>query len=132
MKIAIHNHGPEDKNFPTPQSVLEAVKGMDARMGLCMDIGHTMRSGVNPTEAAKMAGARLLDLHTKDVHLGKDGKWVSADCGDGDIDLVALFRQLKKQSFAGSCNLEYEVAGAGKDVGIQRCVYYLRGVAAAI
>jgi len=29
IKIAVHNHGPEDKHFPTPQSVLQAVKGMD-------------------------------------------------------------------------------------------------------
>src|SRR5580704_5208911 len=26
IKIAVHNHGPEDKQFPTPQSVLEVVK----------------------------------------------------------------------------------------------------------
>jgi sugar phosphate isomerase/epimerase len=132
IKVAVHNHGPSDKHFPTPQSALAAIKGMDPRVGLCMDIGHTMRSGVNPTEAAKLAGPRLLDLHTKDVHLAKDGKWVSADCGDGDIDLPALFRQLKKQGFSGFCNLEYEVAGAGKDLGIQRSMSYLRGVAAAI
>src|ERR1700738_3063425 len=45
IKIAIHNHGPEDKHFPSPKSVLDAVKGMDSRMGLCMDIGHTVRTG---------------------------------------------------------------------------------------
>ena len=39
IKIAVHNHGPEDKHFPTPQSVLKAVKNMDPRCGLCMDIG---------------------------------------------------------------------------------------------
>ena len=55
IKVAVHNHGPSDKHFPTPQSALAAVKGMDPRVGLCMDIGHTMRSGVNPTEAAKLA-----------------------------------------------------------------------------
>jgi sugar phosphate isomerase/epimerase len=132
IQVAVHNHGPSDKHFPTPQSALAAIKGMDPRVGLCMDIGHTMRSGVNPTEAAKLAGSRLLDLHTKDVHLASDGKWVSADCGDGDIDLPALFRQLKTQTFSGFCNLEYEVAGAGKDLGIQRSMSYLRGVAAAI
>ncbi len=113
IKVAVHNHGPSDKHFPTPQSALTAIKGMDARVGLCMDIGHTMRSGVNPTEAAKMAGVRMLDLHTKDVRM-VDGKWVSADCGDGDIDIPALFRQLVKQGFQGNCNLEYEVAGPAK------------------
>jgi sugar phosphate isomerase/epimerase len=132
IKVAVHNHGPSDKHFPTPQSALAAIKGMDPRVGLCMDIGHTMRSGVNPVEAAKLAGARLLDLHTKDIHLGKDGKWVSADCGDGDIDLPALFRQLEKQRFSGSANLEYEViSGPERDRGIEVSMYYLRGVAAA-
>ncbi len=132
IKVAVHNHGPSDKHFPTPQSALAAIKGMDPRVGLCMDIGHTMRSGVNPTDAAKLAGARLLDLHTKDVHMAKDGKWMSADCGDGDIDLAGLFRQLRKQGFSGFSNLEYEVSGPGKDLGIQRSMSYLRGVAAAI
>src|SRR5437879_3333740 len=47
IKIAIHNHGPEDKHFPTPESVLEAVRGLDQRCGLCMDIGHSARTGVD-------------------------------------------------------------------------------------
>lgn len=131
IKVAVHNHGPSDKHFPTPQSALAAIKGMDPRVGLCMDIGHTTRAGVNPTDAAKLAGARLLDLHTKDVRM-VNGKWVSADCGDGDIDLPGLFRQLKKQGFNGSANLEYEVAGPAKDLGIQRSMAYLRGIDAAV
>ena len=131
IKVAVHNHGPSDKHFPTPQSALAAIKGMDPRVGLCMDIGHTMRTGTSPVDAAKLAGARMLDLHTKDVRM-VDGKWVSADCGDGDIDLPGLFRQLKKQGFKGSCNLEYEVSGPTRDLGIQRSMAYLRGVAAAV
>jgi sugar phosphate isomerase/epimerase len=131
IKVAVHNHGPSDKHFPTPQSALAAIKGMDPRVGLCMDIGHTTRSGTSPIEAAQLAGARMLDLHTKDVKM-VNGKWVSADCGDGDIDLPGLFRQLRKQGFKGACNLEYEVAGPAKDVGIQRSMAYLRGVAAAV
>ena len=133
IKVAVHNHGPSDKHFPTPQSALAAIKGMDPRVGLCMDIGHTMRSGVNPVDAAKLAGPRLLDLHTKDVHMSKDGKWVAADCGDGDIDLPGLFRQLKKQGFSGYCNLE--VRGGRRGQGPRhRTVHVLslRGVAAAI
>ncbi len=133
IKVAVHNHGPQDKHFPTPQSALAAIEGMDPRVGLCMDIGHTMRSGVNPVEAARIAGPRLLDLHTKDLHLGKDGQWAGADCGDGDIDLPGLFRQLKKQGFSGSANLEYEdLKGPARDLGIERSIYYLRGVAATV
>src|SRR5579872_4028735 len=95
IKAAIHNHGPSDKHFPTPQSALAAIKGADPRLGLCMDIGHTMRTVTDPVTAAKEAGPRLLDMHTKDVKLS-DGKWDSVDCGDGDINLAGLFRHLQK------------------------------------
>src|SRR5947209_13168902 len=67
IKIAVHNHGPEDKHFPTPQSVLKAVKNLDPRCGLCMDIGHTSRTGVNIVDSIVEAGPRLLDMHTKDL-----------------------------------------------------------------
>ena len=67
IKCAIHNHGPEDKHFPTPQSVLEAVKGLDPRCGLCMDIGHSARTGVDVVKSIADAGSRLLDMHVKDL-----------------------------------------------------------------
>jgi sugar phosphate isomerase/epimerase len=109
IKVAIHNHGPSDKNFPTPQSALKVIRDMDPRVGLCMDIGHTMRSGVNPADAAKEAGARLLDMHTKDVRKEANGQWTAVVPGDGDIPLAALFRQLEKMHYAGYCNLEHEL-----------------------
>src|SRR3954452_1826089 len=67
IKAAIHNHGPEDKYFPAPADVLKAVKNMDERMGLCVDIGHTSRTGTNPLDAIKSAGRRLHDIHLKDL-----------------------------------------------------------------
>ena len=57
IKAAIHNHGPEDKYFPAPADVLKAVKNMDERMGLCVDIGHTSRTGTNPLDAIKVGGS---------------------------------------------------------------------------
>jgi sugar phosphate isomerase/epimerase len=132
IKVAIHNHGPSDKYFPTPESALAAIKGMDPRVGLCMDIGHTMRSGVDPVVAAREAGPRLLDIHSKDVKKNSAGQWVSADCGDGDLDLSGLFRQLVKMRFQGACNLEYEDKDDEKHGGMERSIAYLRGIAAAV
>src|SRR5438105_7064633 len=57
IKIAIHNHGPEDPNFPSPYDVLKAVKGMDPRVGLCIDWGHTVRAGADVMRATADAGA---------------------------------------------------------------------------
>ena len=51
IKAALHNHGPEDKEFPSPQSVLEAVKNLDPRVGLCMDVGHSTRAGADIVES---------------------------------------------------------------------------------
>jgi sugar phosphate isomerase/epimerase len=108
IKAAIHNHGPEDKQFPTPQSVLEAVKGMDPRMGLCIDIGHTARTGMDVVESIKLAGSRLLDLHVKDL---KDLKDKESQCvvGDGAMPIKEIFATLKKMKFTGGVMLEYEI-----------------------
>lgn len=132
IKVALHNHGPTDKHFPTPQSALAAMKDMDPRVGICMDVGHTVRSGVNPIEAARLAGPRLLDLHTKDMAT-VNGKLEAVDCGDGELDLAGLLRQLKAQGFRGSANLEHEaLTSPTANLSIHRSLAYMRGLAAAI
>src|SRR5258708_1460653 len=111
IKAAIHNHGPEDKDwFPTPESVMKAVKGMDQRMGLCIDIGHTVRTGADVVEAVREAlkAGRLHDMHSKDL---KDlsNKDSQVPVGDGVIPIVAIFKELEKGHYKGYVNLEYEV-----------------------
>jgi sugar phosphate isomerase/epimerase len=132
IKAAIHNHGPSDKHFPTPQSALAAIKGTDPRLGLCMDIGHTMRAGVDPVAAAHEAGSRLLDMHGKDVHKTAEGKWEAVDCGEGDINIAGLFRLLRKNGYKGACNLEYELKVADKVAGMAKSFAYLHGVNAGL
>ncbi|HWB85733.1 MAG TPA: sugar phosphate isomerase/epimerase [Bryobacteraceae bacterium] len=132
IKVAVHNHGPSDKYFPTPQSALKVIRNMDPRVGLCIDIGHTLRAGVNPVEAAKLAGPRLLDMHTKDVRKESNGKWVAVDVGEGDMPLAELFRLLEKMGYPGYCNLEYEVSTQDRMLGIQKSFYYMRGVVAGL
>ena len=76
IRIAIHNHGPEDKVWPSPMDVLKAVKGMDPRMGCCIDVGHCVRAGTDVVEAVRAAGPRLFNMHMKDLtNLTKIAKW---------------------------------------------------------
>lgn len=131
IKAAIHNHGPEDKHFPTPQSVLDAVKGMDPRMGLCMDIGHSTRAGADIVEWTQKAGNRLFDLHTKDL-INEKGKWVQVAVGDGNLPIVALFKALKKMNYQAGIHLEYEINAKDPYPGMERSLSYMRGVMAAI
>src|SRR5437667_2581207 len=131
MKIAIHNHGPEDKHFPTPQSVLEAVKGRDPRMGPCMDLGHSMRTGVDVVQSVEAAGSRLLDMHIKDLKSATD-KSSQCNVGDGVMPVVAIFKQLKKMKYQGCVNLEYEINAENPMPGMHHSIGYLKGVQAGL
>jgi sugar phosphate isomerase/epimerase len=66
IKVAIHNHGPEDKSFPAPQDAKKLLKGRDPRFGLCMDIGHATRAGVDAVKTVDECKDRLLDIHSVD------------------------------------------------------------------
>src|SRR5689334_2740764 len=123
IKCAIHNHGPEDKHFPTPQSVLAAVKGLDPRVGLCMDIGHSARTGVDVVKSVADAGSRLLDMHVKDL-ADPSVKESQVDVGDGKLPFPALFKQLKKMGYTGCVNLEYEINAKDPMMGMQRSYSY--------
>jgi sugar phosphate isomerase/epimerase len=131
IKVAIHNHGPEDEHFKSPYDVLKAVKGMDSRMGLCMDIGHTVRAGTDPVRAAADAGPRLLDMHAKDL---RDLNVKESQCivGEGKIPIPALFRQLQTMRYPGYVNLEYEIDADDPLPGMKQSMAYMRGVLAGL
>ena len=131
IKVAVHNHGPEDKNFPTPQSVLDVVKNMDPRMGLCIDCGHTSRTGVDVVESIRLAGPRLHSMHVKDLADAKV-KESQCDVGDGVLPMVAIFKQLHRMNYNGGVMLEYEINESDPMMGMQKSLAYMRGVMAGL
>ena len=131
IKIAIHNHGLTDKNFATPQSVLEAVKDLDPRCGLCFDMGHTAETGVELIESLDQAGSRLLDVHSKDLW-DKRSEANQCDVGEGVLPIVRVFRQLKKMDYRACVNLEYEIHPENPLAGMLKSMSYMRGVRDAL
>lgn len=131
IKVAIHNHGPEDKHFPSPYDVYKAVKGRDPHMGLCVDIGHTVRTGTDPTKAVTELKDRVYDLHVKDL---RDLKDKDSQCivGQGAIDFPGLFRALVQTNFTGHVGLEYEIDENDPLPGMLQSFAYMRGVLAGI
>jgi len=131
IKIAVHNHGPEDKNFPAPSDALKLVKNMDPRMGLCIDVGHTTRTGKDVLEEIRGAGTRLLDMHMKDL---KDLSVASSQCdvGEGKMPVVAIFKELKRMNYPGVVHLEYEINADNPLPGMQKSFSYMRGVLAGL
>ena len=131
IKAAIHNHGPEDPNFPSPYDALKAVKGLDPRMGLCIDFGHTARAGADPVRAVTDAGARLLDMHAKDL---RNFSSVDSQCvvGEGRMPIAEIFRQLRAIRYSGCVNLEYEIEPDNPLPGMRQSISYMRGVSAGL
>lgn len=127
IAVAIHNHGPEDRYFPGPRDALPVIRDMDPRVGLCVDLGHTTRTGVDVVEALAQAGDRLLDIHAKDL---KDLMVVDSQCvvGEGAMPIPAIFRQLGEMGYDGYVNLEYEIDEQTPLPGMQRSFAYMRGV----
>ena len=130
IKTAIHNHGPEDKHFPTPQSALHAVKNLDPRCGVCIDVGHTLRAGADVLESIQEAGPRLFDMHIKDARDMKKGD--GCPVGEGVFPVVDIFKRLRKVNYTGTVSLEYEVEADNPLAGMKASFAYMRGVLAGL
>jgi len=130
IKVAIHNHGPEDKHFPTPQSALRIVKDMDPRCGICMDAGHAARAGADLVESIREAGPRLFDIHIKDLRA--TSKDAGCPVGEGVLPIVGMFKELKKLNYSGTVSLEYEIEEDNPFTGMKASFAYMRGVLAGL
>jgi sugar phosphate isomerase/epimerase len=131
IRMAIHNHGPEDKQFPSPLDVLAAVKNMDPRIGCCIDAGHTMRSGTDVVEAIKKVGPRLFDMHIKDL-ANPTAKESQVAVGEGVMPVRAIFKTLIDMRYAGNVDLEYEIFPDNPMPGVVESFAYMRGVLAGM
>lgn len=131
IKLAIHNHGPEDKLYPTPDIIYEKVKDLDKRIGLCLDAGHAQRSGLDPSQSATKFASRLFDVHIKDVTApSKEG--ISTEVGRGVIDIPKFLRTLLKLNYSGTVALEYEKDEKDPLPGAAESIGYIRGVLATL
>ena len=131
MPVAIHNHGPDNPLFPTPQSAYERIASLDRRLGLCIDVGHTQRSGVDPADSAEKYFDRLLDVHIKDVS-ASTAQGSTVEIGRGVIDIPRLLKTLKRLNFTGTLALEFEKDAKDPLPGSAESVGYLRGVIATM
>jgi len=131
IKVAIHNHGPGDKRYPTPESAYEKITNLDSRLGLCVDIGHTQRSGVDPAGSIKNLQDRVLDVHIKDVSAAtKEGSTV--EIGRGVINIPKVLHTLLDINYSGMVAFEHEKDGKNPLAGVAESVGYVRGILSVI
>jgi sugar phosphate isomerase/epimerase len=131
IQFAIHNHGPEDKIWHSPLDVLKAVKGLDPRIGCCIDVGHTVRAGTDVVQAIREAGPRLFNVHMKDLTNFQE-KESQVAVGEGSMPVPKIFQALIAISYKGFVDLEYEIHPDDPMPGVISSFAYMRGVLAGL
>ena len=127
INLAIHNHGPGDDKYPSPESAYRRVENMDPGMGLCVDIGHIVRIGLDPIKETSRFMDRVLDIHIKDEDKAEeDGKTI--EIGHGVIDIPGFLGMLHKEKYNKMVSFEFEKDGKDPLPGLAESVGYVRGV----
>jgi len=127
IKLAIHNHGPGDDLYSSPNDVHAKIKDLDKRIGFCIDIGHVVRIGQDPVPMIEKYKDRLYDMHMKDMTKAEpEGK--PLEIGRGVIDIPAVVKALKKIKYQGYVSFEYEKDADNPVPGLAESIGYVRGI----
>ena len=126
LKAAIHNHGPNDKLFPSPLEVYQAIQPFDRKIGVCMDVGHTFRMHEDLLSDVEKTADRLYSMHFKDLDSDKiDANGVPV--GTGVLPIIPLLRELLHLPYTGEVQLEYEVEAKDPLPGMAESLGFMRG-----
>ena len=98
IKLAIHNHGEWlSPVYMHPEKIVELTEGRSPLIGAACDFGHWAKEGIDPLEAIKTLGHRVITLQMHDQSAmepgGHDVPW-----GTGVIDLDGILEYLKKEN----------------------------------
>jgi sugar phosphate isomerase/epimerase len=133
IRVGFHDH-PRRPNDPSykmwdPNYVLSVVKDRDARIGSCADVGHWVRSGLNPVDCLKILKGRVISVHLKDLN-AKSPDAHDVPYGTGVSDIPAILKELKRQHFAGNVSIEYEYNWTTSLPEVAQCIGFVRGLGA--
>ncbi|MCF2444175.1 sugar phosphate isomerase/epimerase [Dyadobacter sp. CY345] len=125
INVALHNH-PKPSHYWHPDSVLKYA-AKSKFIGSCSDIGHWVRSGLDPVECLKKLDGHVLGSHFKDVVKDTpDGKYHDVVWGKGDSKVDAVILELKRQKFKGPISAEYEYHWENSSAEVAESVKYFR------
>jgi inosose dehydratase len=125
IRLAVHNHGPGDKFYPSPYDAWKAIQNYDPRIGLCIDVGHAWRAGTDPAEAIRKCHARLYDIHLKDSLAEPGASDIPVEVGRGRMDIKGILAALIEVKYRRIVAFEYEKR-ANPVSGLAESVAYVR------
>lgn len=123
IKVAIHDHPRSHSIYWNPDAVLAAIKGRSPWIGACADVGHWIRSGLDPLACLKKLEGHIFCLHFKDLNeYGMNAHDVPWGTGVGKTR--QLMEELKRQHFHGAFCVEYEYHWENSSPEIAQCVKF--------
>ena len=127
IRFAIHNHGPDlPKLFPTAEAALERIGGRDRRLGVCLDVGHERRAGLDPVAFIRAHGDRIYDVHLKNIRVDPVRN-LAVEGPRGELDVPAILQALADVGYAGGVHVEYEKDFENNLLPLAESVGYYRG-----
>ena len=132
VRLAVHNHGPEDPLFPSPRDAWRVIADCDPYLGLCLDVGHAYRAGTNPAEAILEFSTRLYDVHLNDTAAqAGERDHRATGLGMGRLNTAGILQALQRIKYSHQIGLEDEMSGQDPFVGVANSLGYIRGLLAA-
>ena len=125
INLAIHNH-PQPSHYWNPDIVLAALEGQSKRVGSCADIGHWVRSGLDPVECLKKLEGHVIQLHFKDLNEKNNKEAHDVHWGTGVSNVDGVIKELKRQRFKGVISVEYEYNWYNSVPDVTASVKYFR------
>ena len=125
MKLAIHEHWKGVSHYWNPDTVIMAMKG-HPNFGVCADLGHWPKSGIDPLDAVKKLSGHILVVHLKDIASFNDPTLKDVPVGTGVVKFPEIFAELKKQNFSGYIYIERDAEDLPSNLPsvIQTVKYY--------
>lgn len=130
INVAIHNH-PKPSRYWDAQTVLDAIKGHSKRIGADADVGHWIRSGLDPIECLKKLEGHIISLHFKDLNQ-RAPKAHDVPWGTGASNVRGMLEELHRQRFSGVFSIEYEHAWENSVPEIAESVKWFKKTAAEL
>jgi sugar phosphate isomerase/epimerase len=131
IRLAIHNHGPDGMPYPSATEAYDRIKDRDKRMGICMDVAHIARSGLDPVEEIYLVKDRLYDVHLRD-NTANTREGEACRPGQGNLDLPAIIKALRDVEYQGVYTIEYGIEEDAPLTGTALTLGYIQGILAAL
>ena len=155
VNVAFHNH-PRPSRYWSPDTLIKYTAGYSKRLGSCADVGHWIRSGLNPVDMLRKLQGRIFELHMKDLHEKPSAEYSAfllsrpvpgqgarsqggartqpppgphdVPWGTGISNIKAVLEELRRQGFKGPMFAEYEYNWTSNAPEIAESVKYVRDV----